>query len=276
MQKNRPWTLFLSMVFFFLLAAPCTQAAIVISGGLTHEKETPAGTEYKGVIEIQNKGDKAQEVKIYQTDYEFFADGKVMYGEPGKISRSNANWITFSPKRAVVPPNETVPVYYTITVPDDQTLSGTYWSVIMVEPVPEDSPESSNPTSPDAGNVTYGIKQVFRYGIQMVTNIQGKGDSKLKFLKPQFKKDYGKKILEIDLENIGTLWVKPDVWVELYDETGVFIGKFTAENKRIYPGLSGRFKVEFTDMPEKKYKALIVADCGGDNLFAINVTLLIK
>ena len=66
-----------------------------------------------------------------------------------------------------VPANGTVQVNYTVAVPDDENLSGTYWSVMMVEGIPAGSPESSNPDD-SAKNVGVGIRQVFRYGIQLV------------------------------------------------------------------------------------------------------------
>ncbi|MBN1697939.1 MAG: hypothetical protein JW881_10535 [Spirochaetales bacterium] len=264
------------MVFFvmvFLTVVPELYGNIIIDGGLTHEKETPAGISYKGMIEVLNKGDKPQEIKIYKTDYEFFADGKVNYGEAGKLSRSNASWITVSPQRVTIPPNQTIPVYYTVNVPDDATLNGTYWSIVMVEPISESSPESSA-----AGDaiVSFGVQQILRYGIQLVTHIQGTGEKNISFLNPRFVKKESEKVLQVDIENTGTLWVKPDVWVELYDSKGVFVGKFTATKKRIYPGLSGRYTIYFTDMPSETYKALVIADCGDDDIFGMNLNLVIK
>ena len=261
-------------LFFILFVPHFLGASIFIHGGLTHEKEYDVGTTYKGIIEVENRYDKPQEVKVYMTDYEFFADGKVIYGEAGKLSRSNANWISINPKRLFIPPKEVVPVYYSVSVPDDTTLSGTYWCIIMLEPIAEGSAESS--TAKEDADITLGINQVLRYGIQIITHISDTGQRKIKFVNPVFKQEGGEKTLSIDIENRGDLWVVPDVWVELYDEIGVFVGKFAASKKRIFPGLSARFNIKFTDMPSQKYKALIIADCSEDDIFGMNLTLLVK
>lgn len=241
-------------------------------GGLTHQKKSNPGPGdiYKGSIVIKNAGTEPQEVKIYQTDYEFYFDGTNNYGPPGKLKRSNADWISFNPHWLIIPPDDTSTVNYTVKVPDDPDLVGTYWSMLMVEGIPEGSLQSSQS---EKGKAKVGVTQIFRYGIQMITHIGDTGERQLKFLETKLVREEARRVFQIDVENIGQRWLRPLLWLELYDETGTYIGKFEGGTKRIYPDTSVRYKIDLTDVPNGDYKALMVADCGEDYIFGANYTL---
>jgi len=249
----------------FCLFMPCVSVAgVSVTSGLTYEEEAQPGGTYKGVIQLRNNGDVPQEVKIYQTDYLFFYDGRNIYGEPGKAPRSNADWITFSPSRLAIPPKGTSEVNYTVEVPDNKPLTGTYWSMLMIEGISSSSPEASRR---DKDEIMVGISQVIRYGIQMRTQIGDTGTRKLKFLKTRLLKEDKGRILQIDIENIGERLLRPALWVEFYDEKGSSVGKFEGGKRGVYPATSVRFRIDLSQVPKGKYKALVVADCGDDDLF---------
>jgi hypothetical protein len=222
---------------------------------------------------IQNPDKKTQEAKVYQTDYLFYADGRILYGDPGKIKRSNAGWISYSPKRLTIPPKENVGVQYTVKVPDDKTLTGTYWSIFMVEGIPEGSPESS---TGDGKNVSMGVRQVFRYAIQVVTHIDDTGKRSLKFISTKLRKKGVKQYLELAAENDGERWLRSAIWVELYDLSGKYFGKFEGERLRLYPGTSVRYTIDLSSVPNNTYKALVVIDCGGSDIFGAKFNLVLK
>ncbi len=246
---------------------------ITIVGGLTHERSANPGETYQGAIFVKNKDNEPREVKFYQTDYLFFADGTNVFGEPGKTARSNAKWISFKPKRLVILPKESVPVNYTIQVPKDETLTGTYWSMLMVEEIPKGSSESSQAAE---DQMQVGICQVLRYGVQMVSHIGNTGTRKLKFFNTKLLKESGKRILRVDIENTGTRWLRPLLWVELYSEKGGYIGRFEGERLRICPGTSVRHRIDLSKVSEQTYKALVVADAGEDAIFGAKYTLKLE
>lgn len=260
-------------LFFCLMIPHVAEAGVVIVGSLTREREAAVGESYQGVIFVRNPLDEPAEVKIYQTDYLFFSDGTSTYGEPGKIERSNAKWISFSPHRLVIPPQDKSAVEYTVKVPDDETLVGTYWSMLMVEEISKSSPEAS---TPEKGRVELGIRQVMRYGIQMLTHIGDTGTRKIKFLDKKLISQDGKTILQMDIENIGERWLTPTVWVELYNDQGIEVGRFESGKRRIYTSCSVRYKVDLTDVPKGKYKALVVADNGDEYVFGAKYDLGIE
>lgn len=261
-------------ILLFCFLAPClSEAGISLPGGLTYEKSAKAGETYSGAIVIKNSGDEIQEVKLYQTDYLFFRDGNNIYGEPGKDPRSNAKWITFSTSRVTVQSKGMSEVSYTVKVPKDKSLSGTYWSMLMVEGIGKDSAEATD-RKVDKDKIEMKLRTVMRYGVQMVTHIGDTGTRSLKFLAIKLlKEDEDKRALQVEVENTGERLLKSTLWAEIYNEKGNYIGKFGSEKRRTYPGTSVSVKLDLGKVPEGKYKGLIVADCGGDDLFGISCTL---
>jgi hypothetical protein len=262
-----------ALLAILLLPALPAFSIIAINGALGQEYDVAPGKSYDGAIEVMNPDETAQEVKVYQTDYSFFAGGAVVYGEPGKLPRSNARWITVSPMRVIIPARESVTIRYTIQVPSDQTLRGTYWSVIMVEPLAPGSQESS---SFDPTKVTMGIREALRYGFQIVTSVGSTGTSALRFTQARLQADNGRRLLVVDLENTGERSLQPNLWAELYDSKGSFVGRFDGGAHRLYPGTTARFTMELLGVSGSTYKALIVADGGGDDVFGANVSLVLQ
>lgn len=267
--------LIISMLALAIMIFPASATAgISIEGGLTHEKVSQPGQSYQGVITIKNQGDNAQELKIYQTDYHFNHDGATIYGDPGQNARSNARWIAFSPSRLTIPPRETAVINYTIQVPAEASLAGTYWSMLMIEGIPETAPEASQNKKPK--EFSLGITQVMRYGIQMITHIGDTGTKKITFLKTTVLKEQDARILQVDVQNDGDRMVWPQLWSELYSSAGVSLGRFPGEQYRLFPMTSRRFHIDITKVPPGTYKALVVADCGDDDLFGVSYTLKLE
>ena len=260
---------YLSIIFFLLF--PCLlNGNIIILGELTHEKESAPGQEYTGSIAVSNVEENPCEVKVYQTDYQFFADGRILYSDPGMLERSNASWITLTPKTFTIPAKETVTIHYTVKVPDDKSLVGTYWSIVMIEGLDQGSPESSTPET----EVSVGVQQVFRYGIQMVTHIGNSGKKTLQFTGAKLVKE--EKKLYLDVENTGERWLRAHLWAELYDSTGNTLGQLEGGRLRIYPGTSVRFNVDMSEIPSGSYKTLIIIDCGDNDVFGANWNLVLE
>lgn len=258
------------MAFLTVVGGEAGWAQVAVIGGLTREVTLEPGGTSEGRIILRNGGGDAQEVKVYQADYRFWADGRNEYGEPGSTPRSNAPWITHTPQQLTVPAQGTESVYYTMQVPAEEGLAGTYWSVLMVEPIAE---EALEPPEAREGEVAVGIRTVMRYAIQMVTHIGDTGTRDLKFVDRQLLMEQGAPVLQLDAENTGERWLRPLLWAELYDEGGTSIGRFEASRIRIYPGCSVRYKVNLLGVPAGKYQALVIADNGDEYVFGAQYNL---
>jgi hypothetical protein len=279
------------ILFFFLILffkAGFSSAGISIMGELAQEKALESGEKYEGTINLKNTGQTVCQVNVYQTDYLFYADGTNVYGEAGAAPRSNASWLSVRPSRLTMLPNEIACVYYTVQVPEPKQLAlvndpmdvtespelmGTYWSMVMIEPVPEMGAES---IENETGKIKMGIQTRIRYGIQIITNIGDTGSRKIEFQNKNLLSRDGKTILQMDMANIGQRWLYPVVWAELFDQEGKNLGRFESNRERIYPGCSVRHTIELTDIPPGKYQALIVADNGDEYVFGAKYNFEIK
>ena len=255
--------------FVCLYIASSIHASVEVMGSLKHTFVCAPGQTVSGQIRVQNSDATDQEVRIYQTDYMYNYQDQTFYEEPGIANgnkRSNASWVDYSPKTVILKGKESRNVDFQIKVPANDSLKGTYWSVIMVEGV---SPIDPNQTG------QLNIRTVTRYAVQLVSEIANRGEGKLVFMPPTLIKGEDKSLfLAIDLLNEGDLYISPELSMELFDEEGNLAKKLTLERKGIYPKASARYRFNLEGIPSKKtYTAMIVAAGQDDDVFGLEYTL---
>ena len=260
----------LGLALILVLSPVLVRAQVGIVNGLTQEKVCAAGESFESFIRLKNNGPSEETVRIYQTDYTFTADGKAFYEAPGKLAKSNAAWITVAARQLTLPGMASVDVKYTCKIPATSSLIGTYWSIIMFEVVP---PAQRAKTEADKKEIKFGVSQVTRYGVQIVTHMGDTGKRSLKFLDTQLLQDKSGKALQVDIENNGERWLRPFSYVELYNEAGEPAGKIEGDRWRIFPGTSARFRFDVSALKPGAYKALIVFDNKDASVFGLQYTL---
>jgi hypothetical protein len=267
-----------SLRFSLLVAAALSGAAlsssaaqISVLSSTVEEREVTPGQTYTGRIVIANTSNTPQSVRLYQTDYAFKADGSNSFADPGTTPRSNAQWVTPQANRVTVPPNAELTVPYSIKVPEaDSLLVGTFWSAIMVEGAEAPPPAATG----RAGQAQVGIGAVVRYAVQVATHVGKTGLGAVKFENPQAAKvPSGEAALDIDVVSAGTRAVRPNMSVELYDSAGVLKGKGKAQRGLLYPGTSLRQHFDFGSLPPGTYKAIVIADIGGEKVTGIQLNI---
>ena len=257
-----------------LSLARSTSAQISVIGELARDYDVAHGSVIAGEIVIYNPGETSRQAKVYQTDYSFFLDGTNFFDEPNTLERSNAAWIAFTPSFVTIPPGESMSVQYEVKVPaDSASLSGSYWSVIMVEDVADDSPESTlgQAANPD---VQLGLRQVYRYAVQIATHVREIEEYEIAFAGVDLEAgSAGSKLLRVGVENDGNILVRPRVWIELFNGEGENLGKRDTEVARIYPATSVSYRFDLSDLERGNYEILVVVDAGNDNLFGGQYTV---
>lgn len=256
------------LLFLMVFSSVSAFANVIIVNGLTHIHQTLAGETIKGEIVIQNNDSEAQDVKIYQRDYFFRHEVGATYGEPGQLSRSNASWIDLGETYLTLKKKEKRTIQYEIHTPKIDTLTGTYWSVIMVEGV----------ESPSVENFQKGlsVNTLIRYAVQVVSNVGNNAKKDLQFLDVQIQKDSSIPMVEVVVENIGQHILIPKLSIELFGDNGQSIGVFSAEKKKTYPATSLVFQIPLPNIPSGTYPALLLADCLDEEIFGLNLSLDIQ
>ena len=252
-------------------------AQLLMKGGYSHEFTTHPGGIYQKSISLTNQGKTPQEVKIYLEDYMFSAGAGSRF-TPARLNknpRSNSRWIQVRPNRLLLAPGASKTVSYTMTVPKGN-LTGTYWSALIIEPVAPVSLESSQQKN-NGKAVQITIQQISRHAVQIVAQMGNSGNVKLQLKHPVLKKEKAKRSFSLDAYNSGNRWIKPTVWLDVYNQQGTFIGKFEGEGARVYPNTSATLGVDISRLKSGKYKGLFVVD-GGNNadILATDVNLTIK
>ena len=244
---------------------------VQVSGDMTLTGRGAPGGSYEGVIKLRNIGGKAEEVRLYLKDYLFFSAGTSIYDEPGTNERSNALWIEFYPNIINIAPGAEAEIGYRVQVPDDKALTGTYWSLLFVEEVPG---TADVPVSED--KFTLSIRQVVRYGIQIVTEIGDTGFFALEFQNPALNLQEAAGMLSVEVVNTGTIWLRPKFSCRVYDLLGTELALIEGGERRLYPGTSARAEFSLPSLDAGRYRALVLADGGGENLYGANYTLEIE
>lgn len=253
------------------------QAAVMLSGGLSHEYSVNPGSTISGVLELKNTGNEAAEVKIYQEDVKINADGSTEYtvGNGGH-NRSNAQWIRIGVDRVILAPGESQSIPYTLQVPSGN-LSGSYWSMLMLEPVSKKSRESQL-AAPATDKPTLTIHQKMRYAVQVLTNVGNQAKANLTFDAPKVEKnDNGARVLNFAIRNTGTRHSRPKVWLDVFNGSGESVGRFEAETHGLYNGERENFSISLDKLSPGSYKALLAAeDNNSGQVFGSDVNLTIK
>lgn len=251
-----------------LLMPAMARAQIAVVGSTVEERVVAAGESYVGTIVVRNLTTQAQPVRIYQTDYLFFADGTSHFSDPGKTARSNASWVTPTVRSLLVPPSSEMTVTYSVKVPAVDSLTGTFWSALMVEGAPTEAARSSG------GRPQVGVGAVMRYAVQVATHIRATGSRKVAFANSRFVTNPDStQTFELDVQNVGERGYRPALWIEVYDEQGTLRANARQERGLLYPGTSLKQTFALGKLPAGTYRAIVFADSGEDAVFASQFTL---
>lgn len=258
------------LLITFMLQFAFLHVGIVVLNGLTHSYKIENGKVYKGKIAIENTSSTPQNVKLFLQDFTYHADGTFNYTELHTNNRTNGNWIKLNTNLVTLKGKEKTEVFYEITVPNQALDPGSYWSVIIVEPVDDIKPSDNKPG--------VNITSVVRYAVQVITDIETeKAKPDLKFENVKVEKEEGKQTVKIAIANNGNLYCRPTASIELYHrKTGKKIGTFSSLTMGLLPTTSKTFPIEISKVPPDQYTATIMATDEEENAFAINVELEVK
>lgn len=258
-----------SLLLILLFVGNLLFGSVAIMNGLSHQFSVTPGNKYRGQIELQNADEVDQVVTFYQADMVTKFTGEILYDDTMKHHRSNRHWISISNLNMNIGSGEKRILNFEITVPESDSLTGTYWSVIMVEP--------RDPIHIQKDEVSgYNIQSKIRYAIQIVCNIGDTGNANLQFLGVSKNFTEEQKLLEIDIENTGEILIIPTLNIEFFDESGSDAGVLKSEQQRIFPSCSKKYVIDISSLPMKKLQGIVIADCGTDDLFGVNVTIDLK
>jgi hypothetical protein len=258
-------------LFLCVSRALAAHAQILVSSANVMEHAARPGERYDSAIEIRNTSSTLQTVSIRVADYSFQADGTTRYDEPGTRPRSSARWLTLSTRSLEIPPLQVASVRYTIQVPADDALRGSYASLVLVAP----STVDEGPAAASRGARTgAGLRTRLSFGVQIATHIAGPASSRfgLEQLATRTSSS-GEREIALTVRNAGERAQRPVVSLDLYRDDGQLVATRRSQRGLIYPGSSVRQTFTVVGVPSGTYRALIQVDTGEEDVFAVQPTV---
>jgi hypothetical protein len=249
------------LTIIILFTAVFIFGSINVNNGLSHKIMLKPGQEATEIISIVNSGEEPVKVTLYKKDYFYYFENSkqlTSYSSPSSLAQSNADWISIQIPEVLIPSGEESNIPFTVSAPNQSSLKGTYWSMIMIEPSAVESEVSK-------GKIT--IKNTIRYGIQVSTTVgvPEAGDKKIEILSRALSKDGEANYLQLVLKNIGIFSLNPSITMRTYDnETGSLTGEFEGNSGFLYPGTSRLYTIPFEGLKPGKYKIVVLIQDGDD------------
>lgn len=272
--------LYLTAAVLLVLVAQPLQAGVQVANGLTHEFTAAPGELLEGVITLQNSDSEPASVRVYPTGIHTRADGTYLYHQDDDHPRNLIPWLQVYPRKVTLSPEGTSEVRFQIRVPEDGSLVGSYWNVVMIEGVDEGVALEQGELDPE--QVRVAMNRVMRYAVQLIVHIEESGKRKIDFLHNGLSRSAGTdedaapRLFRSDILNIGERLLRIIMRLELYSEEGQLAGRFTSERKRIYPDSERRYEFDLSTLPAGSYHVLLIADGGSNAMFGARYRLNLK
>jgi hypothetical protein len=249
---------------FVAFFAPEIGATITVVNGMSHEYTVIGNQVYEGQIVIKNLSKNPARVVFYKTDLQHNCDGETKFIKGNSQQRSCLDWIEYSNNEIMIAAEKEVTVVYSIKVPDNK-YEGSYWGVIMVEEL----------EGIDTSDKKKGIKvrSNVRYAVQVIANFNQNVIKDLNYGTIGMDTLDGEQYLTINIENSGNTLLKPVLVLELYNNSGETVKRIEVNVQKVYPGNCKKFLVPLLGVPIGKFTGVLVADCGDNNIFGLNLNL---
>ena len=223
---------------------------------------------------INSESDETLRIRIYLGDWLIDAKGNEQFLEPDTVDHSLCRWVTVSPLILSIPPRSSRQVFYEISIPADEASEGSYWGMIFIEK----EPPPVKRRKVEEGRSSVAIRAIVRYGLRLLLTVPGTEIREARFISSEA--GLTEKGVEISalLRNNGNIYLRPHVWLELRDLSGMTV--YSAEHREltVLPKSKRDFTFELRELnlPPGRYTALIIADYDAPNLIAAQAEIEIK
>lgn len=247
---------------FFCFSVSTAFPQIYITSDFITKNSAQPGDTYTGEVSVMNVGDRAEQIRLTQSDYLFTAEGRNYYPEAGSIDRSNAPWIQLAIDDFTINPNEERKISYIVRIPKNADLCGSYWSTILVQAITDTALNNEN-----SGEAK--VNSNLRFALQVVTDINDTGTANVVFKDPEhgyYGDDFD---FSVSVENTGERYFTLVSTAIIYSSAGEYVGSFIGNKKICYPGTSVRLTVSIPELEKGSYQIQFVADGGENDIFGV-------
>jgi hypothetical protein len=234
-------------LLFFLLTSPLT-GQIVVNSKLKQIYKASPGQKIVGSVQVTNSSEESCDCRFYTQDMVALVDGKYEYLEGGTLPRSASSWIKFHQDTIAIPSKVQGEVSYTLQVPQNNSLSGTYWTMILVEPHGKIKLPSQDGR--------FGIGTVYRTAIYLIVEIGDTGKYDVTLGMPEIKDNH----FSVQVDNSGSRYVRLQPNLDLYDTKGKKIKEVKALPRLVFPGGAATFDYDLEQPIPGSYVGFVILE----------------
>ena len=257
--------LFTIIAFVFVLNT--SYSSVVILNGLTHIKPGVAGQTVYGEVVLANTTNIEQRITFELFDAIYSCETGRSFIKNHPHNNSSTNWFAGALMDKVLAPKEKYIYKYSITIPNDTNLKGSFWTTLMVnveKPIKEQVIDK------------IGIDTKVRYGIRILTDVNYYDEVKLDFKTIDVKEDINsiQKALAVNINNQNKFIEEVKLTLEVYDVNGNPVLSNDSKKYKVFPNTCKEFLLDISALPKGEYQCIVIAD-SREELVGTNVNLSI-
>lgn len=260
----------LIIIIIFTFLAEFLYAGIAITNGLTHYNSGKSGDIISCEVILLNTSETNERVTFEINDILYSCSLDKRYSNKDSHDFSSNNWFGASTMEKILSPKETFVYKFTISIPKDAKLKGTYWSALIVnvdKPIKENTLENG-----------MGFNSKVRYAIRLFTNVNADSedlnidfeDISLIENNNILKNELGVKIIN------QSLFIEPvKLTLEVYDTKGIKIYESSTLRKVIVPSSCREYSIDISKLPQGAYHGVLIASAR-EEFIGANISMNIK
>ncbi|WP_339919829.1 hypothetical protein [uncultured Flavobacterium sp.] len=255
------------ILFAFLINS--TFANVIVYNGLTHVYSGNIGDVIYGEVILVNTSEVEERVTFTLSDAIFSCTTNRIFSQKRTHSNSSNEWFKGDLLDKVLGPKEKFVYKFTIEVPADNSLKGSYWSVLMVnveEPISEKN--LSNGVS---------LNNKVRYGIALITNINEFEEIDIDFSTIELIEDNETKAKHLDVKilNNSVFLENIKLALEIYNKEGNKVYELKTNRSRTFPGFCKDYKFDISSLAKGDYECILIAE-SREEFLGTNISLTVK
>lgn len=254
------------LIIALLLFVNMTYSSVVVINGLTHIYSGVSGDKMRGEIILLNTSNEEQRVSFDLNDALFSCTENRIFSNSQTHHQSSLEWFDGSLMDKVLDPKEKYVFRFSINIPKDQTLRGSYWTSIMID--------VEKPIKKDKLSKNIGLNTKVRYAIGLLTNVNSYDEVKLDFEKMDVDKAGNNKNLKVKIANQNLFIEGVKLSLEVYDAEGKNILESSTDRNMVFPGFCKEYSIDISKLPKGNYECLLVAD-SREKFLGTNISLTI-
>jgi len=260
------------LLVFVLLAWLAFEGRALRISQIQFEPTLPAGSSQTFKFNVINNDSEPANITVSVCDWLRDLQGQNLFCKAaGQVPRSASAWVSAAPEQFELEPSKSKEIRFTLAVPADPQLDGTYWTAVMVEGTPV--------TQPGQPGTTITVKR--RFAVKVLETVAGTGKKDGQISDVEVRGLNPPRVL-VEFSNRGTLSLpKVSGRVEIRDQTGKTVDTIPIAAFPVLPGYRRQLIVSSARkrgdlLPTGRYLILAILDFGGDNLVGGQQVLTIK